>query len=60
MYRESFGAAASMALAPSQSERARSILSGGSGSLYSTDPGGPVGRAEWGQDDASAVGIVRW
>ena len=48
MYRESFGAAASTALAPSQSERARSILSGGSGGLYSTVPGTPVGRADGG------------
>jgi hypothetical protein len=44
MYPESFGAVASMALAPSLSERA-SFLSGGSGGLYSTDPGSPVGRA---------------
>ena len=49
MYRDSFGAAASMALAPSQTERARSILSGGSGGLYSTDPGSPVGRELRGQ-----------
>jgi hypothetical protein len=59
MYRESFDAAASTALASSQSERARSILSGGSGGLYSTDPGSPVGRAD-GTGDAPAVGIVMW
>ena len=38
-----------MALAPSQSEHARSILSGRSGGLYSTDPGGPVGRGDGGR-----------
>jgi hypothetical protein len=45
MYRESFGAAASMACPLYPNAPAR-FLSGCSGGLYSTDLGSPVGRAD--------------
>jgi hypothetical protein len=36
-----------MALAPRDPNAPARSLSGGSGGLYSTDPGSPVGRADW-------------